>query len=239
MPREEIEAAEKVMIANADFVFVTSPVLKEKYNHWFPQKLISYFPNVADRAHFQKALSQATVIPQDVQQIRKPLVGFVGAISHYKFDLSLVAGLAKARPEINFVLIGKVGEGDPETDASILELPNIHLIGPKPYDELPNYLKAFDCVIIPSPINAYTKSMFPMKFFEYLAARKVIVSTPLPSLKEFGRAYLEASSVEEFSRALDTALTGKGVDWDYIEEISQSHTWENRTRSMIGVVESQ
>ncbi|MCV5590937.1 glycosyltransferase family 1 protein, partial [Escherichia coli] len=68
--------------------------------------------------------------------------GFIGAISSYKVNFELLSSLAKSRPQYHIVLIGLVGEGDRNTDVSILENhKNIHLLGPKEYDELPSYLK--------------------------------------------------------------------------------------------------
>ena len=79
-----------------------------------------------------------------------------------------------------------VGEGDPNTDVSILENhKNIHLLGPKEYDELPSYLKYFDVALLPNMINSYTDNMFPMKFFEYLAAGRKVVSVNLKAIQEF------------------------------------------------------
>ena len=76
-----------------------------------------------------------------------------------------------------------MGEGDPETDlAELMGLRNVHLLGPRPYGQLPSYLRGFDLALLPCPMNAYTRSMFQMKFFEYLAAGLPVVATDLPAL---------------------------------------------------------
>ena len=131
-----------------------------------------YFSNVADYAHFARARESMTDLPGDLAALPTPRIGFIGAISGYKLDFPLLRKIAMAHPEWSVILIGKVGEGDPWTDvADLRSIPNIHFFGPRPYALLPGYLKGFDVAILPSAINEYTAGMFPMKFFEYLAAR--------------------------------------------------------------------
>jgi len=180
MPVVAIEAAEKNLLKRADFVFVTSDELYRTRK--IMNKNTHMFTNVADYDHFSKARDNETRIPDDIARIKKPVIGFVGAISAYKLDFELIAFLAKEKPEWSIVLIGKVGEGEPGTDVKILDRENIYLLGPRSYDELPAYLKCFDVATIPVSLNSYTHAMFPMKFFEYLAAGKCIVSTRINSL---------------------------------------------------------
>ncbi len=60
--------------------------------------------------------------------------------------------------------------------------PNIHLLGTRPYAQLPAVLRAADAGLIPYARNALTESVFPMKVYEYLAAGLPVVATPLPAL---------------------------------------------------------
>jgi glycosyltransferase involved in cell wall biosynthesis len=237
LPKAQIEMEEQQLIKDSAIVFVTSRTLAEKYKHLAPNKLF-YYPNVADYEHFSQATNPELRVPDDVAKIPGPRIGFIGAISDYKLDFGMIAECATLTPHWNWVLIGKVGEGDPLTDASILNKNNIHLIGPRPYKELPNYLKAFDVVVIPSPLNDYTRAMFPMKFFEYLAAGKVIVSTDLPSLKEFQSAFLLANTPKEMVTQIEYVLQGKVGYSPKMAALAQENTWTIRLQRMLGDLNS-
>jgi glycosyltransferase involved in cell wall biosynthesis len=232
MPVVLLESAEKELVSRADIVFVTAPKLLETRREWNPNT--HYLPNVADYDHFSKALDPATIIPADIEQIPAPRIGFIGAISGYKIDFDLIRFVAQSRPDWSIVLIGKIGEGDPWTDSSTLSgLSNIYLLGPRSYMDLPGYLKAFDVALLPNRLNDYTESMFPMKFFEYLAAGKIVVSVDLLSLQEFKDTVLIAKTPAEFVKQIEAALDGKGLSLEKRLELARAYTYESRTEKMM------
>jgi glycosyltransferase involved in cell wall biosynthesis len=131
------------------------------------------------------------------------------------------------------VFIGEVGEGDPLTDASLLEkLPNVHILGGRPYASLPGYLKAVDVAILPCLINDYTRSMFPMKFFEYLASGRPVVSTKIPALSDYGHVAALCSDSTEFSAAIRAALAGNAPALELRLAAAREHTYDIRTSRM-------
>lgn len=235
MPVSEIESAEGKLFKRANYVFVTSEKLYGASKHINSNTFL--FSNVADYEHFSKARSDMIVVPDDVAYIKKPVIGFVGAISSYKVDFDLLSFIAKARPDWSIVLIGKVGEGDPDTDVSSLELDNIHFLGPRAYEQLPAYIKSFDVAIIPVVLNEYTHAMFPMKFFEYLAAGKRIVSTDIDSLKSYGDYLCIANSYDEFVSGIDEILSsGNDGDMGKRLELAKQNTYKIRTEKMLAVM---
>ncbi|WP_341279564.1 glycosyltransferase [Paenibacillus sp. FSL H8-0537] len=242
MPEQIIKEQEARLVADVDVVFATAPNLYET------RKAINestyYSPNVAEFNHFNKALSPDTDIPAELLQMKGPKVGFIGAISGYKLDLALIEKVASRNPHVHFVFIGQVGEGDPWTDADRLgQTPNIHLIGPKPYSELPGYLKGFDACLLPNVINEYTTNMFPMKFFEYLSAGKPVVMTPLPAVRDYYSYCYVAADADAFDKQLGLALN-EGLLGNYEQLImdrvaeAKKHDWESRIDTMLAVVEA-
>ncbi len=232
MPAREIDEAETELLAVADHCFVTAEQLFETRRRL--NASTHYFPNVADFEHFGKARDPRTQIPEDLERLRRPRIGFVGAITGYKLDLPLLRRLAVSHPEWSIVLIGKVGEGDPWADIGPLaSVPNVHLLGPRPYAELPAYLKGFDVAILPSAQNAYTRGMFPMKFFEYLAAGCPVVSTALPALRAYGHVASLAESEAAFVTAVERCLRGQTPPIDARLDVAREHTYERRTARML------
>jgi glycosyltransferase involved in cell wall biosynthesis len=207
MPAALIAHEEERLCRACDQVFVTSPALLKSRGCWNPHT--RYDPNVADVVHFAQARDGNLPVASDLQALPPgPRLGFVGAVSGYKLDLGLLARLAHHRSDCQLVLIGRVGEGDPETDlAELMGLRNVHLLGPRPYGQLPSYLRGFDLALLPCPMNAYTRSMFPMKFFEYLAAGLPVVATDLPALAEYGSLARLCANPSSFLAAVDASLT--------------------------------
>ncbi len=238
MPTREIDAAETDLLALADHCFVTAEDLLETRRTQCAS--IHYFPNVADFDHFSRARAQATAVPADLELLPRPRIGFVGAITDQKVDLALLKALAEARPDYSIVLIGKVGEGDPWTDVEPLRgLKNVHLLGPKAYELLPAYLKGFDVALLPSVMNRYTRGMFPMKFFEYLAAGCPVVGTPLPALRAFRHVADLAGTPAEFVAAVERAVRGDAPPLAERLAVAREHTYERRTTRMMQLVEAQ
>ncbi len=165
--------------------------------------------------------------------IPHPRIGFIGALSSYKVDFQLIAAVARARPDWHWVLIGQVGEGQPDTRIESLRLPNVHLLGPRPYGELPDYLRGFDVATIPCVANDYTASMFPLKFFEYLAAGKAVIASHVPALEEHASACRLVSDSDEFIVAVADVLEGRGPDAAHCDRLARRYTWEWRMQRML------
>jgi glycosyltransferase involved in cell wall biosynthesis len=235
MPEEIIEKAEDELVRRADWIFTSAPRLAET------RRLLNantyFFPNVADFHHFSKARQADTRIPPDLACIPEPRLGFVGAISGYKLNFELLRRLALSHPKWSIVLIGEVGEGDPWTDASELRnLPNLHLLGPRSYAMLPAYLKGFRVGLLPNRLNEYTASMFPMKFFEYLAAGLQVVSVDLPALRSEADVAMLAASEEAFSEMVEKALAGDGPPLEARLERARKHTYSTRMDAMLEIL---
>jgi glycosyltransferase involved in cell wall biosynthesis len=237
MPGDVLLSAEEGLTRRAAIVFTTSPRLCETRRRW--NRNTHFLPNVADYAHFSRALDPRIEVPADIARIPGPRIGFIGAISGYKVDFELLRDAALARPGLSFVLIGRIGEGDPWTDPARLHgIDNLHLLGPRPYDELPACLAGFDVALLPNRVNEYTASMFPMKFFEYLAAGRPVVSTDLPAIRPFADLVDIAGTTDEFVKRIDRVLDGRVAPLEQRLAAARANTWVARMDRMLELLES-
>jgi glycosyltransferase involved in cell wall biosynthesis len=195
-----------------------------------------YAPNVADTDLFSRALAPGPADPQ-MAALAAPRIVFTGAIVAVKLDLPLLAELARLRRSWSFALVGPVGPGEPRADVSSLAAePNIHLLGPRKYAELPNVLRAADAGLIPYARNALTESIFPMKVYEYLAAGLPVVATPLPALAGLADV-ATAPDAEGIAELLDAALGEDSPDRRAERSrTAASHSWERRLAEIAAAI---
>src|SRR6185437_11016609 len=90
-------------------------------------------------------------VPETMQAISGPIVGYVGALDSERLDQQVISGIALAHPEWQVVLVGPEDEGF--RSGSLHGIPNIHFLGRQPYHQLPAYISAFDVCINPQVVN--------------------------------------------------------------------------------------
>lgn len=235
MPTGLINESERDLAGSVDAVVATAPQLAEKLRPWNPR--CRFLPNVADFDHFAKARDQTTLIPPDLASIPEPRLGFIGAVSGYKLDIELLKSVAKSRPGWSFVLIGEVGLG--EVGFTLDQLPaNIHVMGRRSYEDLPAYCQGFAAGLLPYQINEYTVGVFPMKFFEYLAAGLQVASTPLPALADYRDYLFTVSNPESMIEAIDSILQGEGPSLEKRLKLASENTYRSRTEKMLDFLEA-
>jgi len=228
---------EKELLQRADIVFVSSKTLFETKSKF--AKKIFYLPNVANFEHFNSVLYKKVLIPEDLKNIKKPIIGFHGAVSKYKLDFELINYIAEKLLDCSIVLIGPLGEGEKSVDLEKeLKFKNIFYLGPKDYSILPIYIKFFDVCILPNVINEYTKNMFPLKFFEYLALGKPVVVVDLPSLEEFKDVCYISKSYDEFVENVKKALNESEKIKNKRIELAKNYSWNKRFKEIEQILEN-
>lgn len=219
-------AAELSFASRADIVLASSPALSTRLRQ--VAKFVVDVPNVADIGFFATALDPGPVDPA-LARLPRPRIVFTGAIVATKLDFGWLADLAQLRPAWSFALVGPVGLGDPGTDVSALRgLPNVHLLGSRPYQSLPTVLRGADAALIPYALNPLTASVFPMKVYEYLAAGLPVVATPLPALRGLSGVTI-ARDVESAVRALEYLIGEDSANRRRERSASTAgHSWSDR-----------
>ena len=178
-----------------------------------------------DIDHFGKARLPETAIPDDVAQLRKPILGFFGVVDE-RMDYELVAKLADANPNSSVVIIGPAIKVE---EASLPKRPNLHWLGGRDYAQLPSYCKAFDVCLMPFALNEATEYINPTKALEYMATGRNIVSTPVADVvRNFGSVVKIGKTHDEFirlcqelSRTRDEEAIERGL------EMASANSWES------------
>lgn len=225
--------AERALLERADVVFTTSMTLNRRCMRHNPRS--HYFPNVADYEHFARAHDGAP-LPADMQAIPEPRIGYVGVLSDFKIDFALLLDAARMRPQWSWVFIGDEREGQrsPRVDA-LRALPNVHFLGHRDYAMLPDYLRGMAAGLIPSLVNDYTRAMFPMKYFEYLAAGVPVVATPLDFARSMP-ACKTAADAPALVQALSEAIAAGRLSREQSREAVGANTWLARLDAMLDLV---
>jgi glycosyltransferase involved in cell wall biosynthesis len=217
---------EQRLITKANCVFVSAErLMRNKAQHNQNTFLIRHGVDVE---HFRKACDGSTPIPEDIERIPSPIIGFFGLIADW-VDLKLIADMARARPHWSFVLVGKVA-----TDLSaIAHIRNIHILGQRPYEDLPGYCRRFDAAILPFVINELTLNANPLKLREYLAAGLSVVSTPIPEVRELGSLVRIGSTCADFIDHLESVLSqaNSGTRLAVSLEMNRE-SWDERVEEM-------
>lgn len=234
---KEFNAEEEQFLFKCDTVFVTSLTLKEKCLHH--NKNVHYFANVVDIDHFNKTAS-THLLPSDLATIPCPRIAYIGVLSDFKIDFDLIYQAICARPELNWVFIGDEREGQNNDYITKLKpRSNVYFIGYKSYHQLPEYLRGIDVGILPTLLNDYTKSMFPMKYFEYLAAGVPVVSTALDFTKEHQAGLKIVHNTKEFVDAIDAQIKRGKLNEKEILDYVGDNTWAARLKKMNTIIERQ
>ncbi len=229
-------AAEDRFAARADLVLASAPALASRLRELSSNVLDA--PNVADTELFSRALAPG---PLDAQMaaLPGPRIVFAGAIVAAKLDFGLLVELARLRPSWSFALVGPIGPGEPHADVSALASePNIHLLGPRAYGQLPDVLRAADAGLIPYVHSDLTASIFPMKVYEYLAAGLPVIATPLPAIAGVEEV-LTAPDADGIVRLLERALADESPESRAERSrAAAAHSWDRRLEEIAAAIDA-
>lgn len=227
---------ENALFAKADLVFTGGRSLYEAKKARHPA--IHCLPSSIDAAHFRAARAP-TPAPEDQASIAGPRIGFFGVIDE-RMDLPLVDGLARAKPEWQFIFLGPTCKIDPR---SLPKASNLHWLGAKPYAELPAYLASWDAGIMPFALNEATRFISPTKTPEFLAAGLPVVSTPIVDVvRPYGERGLVEIAVDApaFIEKLTRVLVRPREFWlARVDALLSTMSWDRTWGEMLALIQNR
>ncbi len=230
----ELQTREAELFGLADLVFTGGRSLFEKKRE--QHKAVYCFPSSIDVKHFARAL-EITEDRIDQSDVPRPRIGFFGVIDE-RTDIELLRSIADLRPDWHFVMIGpvvKISEND------LPRNPNIHYLGGKTYDELPEYIAGWDVAMMPFAINESTQFISPTKTPEYLAAGRPVVSTPIRDvIRPYGEEGLVriAATADEFVDAIQRSMEEYSTERrGKADQFLASMSWDRTYEAMLQLIE--
>ena len=197
---ETIKRYDRQLKANADLtIFVSSSLFNEESKEC---KNAIFLDHGVD---FDLFASAETIEqkPTEMQDMKKPVVGFFGDIEDHLLDFALIQKIVDSLPEMNFVFIGTVMSDCSKWNSR----ENVWLLGKKPYEQIPHYGKCFDVAIMPWVQTRWIDVCNPIKLKEYLALGKPVVSTPFAELQKYHDVVYEAKTADDFVSSIKKALS--------------------------------
>jgi glycosyltransferase involved in cell wall biosynthesis len=197
-----VRELERRLLDRAHVVIVTHENLAAARTR--PGRPAHLVPNGVELAHFGAAARPETPIAPELASLPRPVVGLVGSLQYW-IDFDLVRDLALARPRWSFVLVGPRGRLG--RVHRVEGLPNVHLLGPRPYRDLPGYLRGFDVCLSPYVLDDVARHASPLKLYEYLASGQPVVSVDMPEARRFKEVVGIGRTPGEVLARLEEAVT--------------------------------
>ena len=149
--------------------------------------------------------------PHDLPPGRVAL--YVGTVHPDRFDVPLLLATARAlQGRARVVLVGPVVDLSPDEHADLAR-EGVVLLGPRPWTDVPAYLRHADVLLVPHVVDAFTDSLDPIKLYEYRAVERPVVSTPVAGFRDAAGVRVADAAVfpAQVLAALDDATPPRGA----------------------------
>jgi GT2 family glycosyltransferase len=132
-------------------------------------------------------------------------MGYAGTLHSARLDVALLVRSAELRPQWEFILVGPDHLEAPDR-MRLFRLPNVHHLGVRPHSAVSSYVSGFDVCLMPNLITDFTRSLNPLKLYEYLAAGRPVVATAAGIPTELEEHVMMVSTAEDLVRAAERGL---------------------------------
>ena len=227
-----IKDFEEKLLVSADVTLYANKTLMAEEQTLTKGRAI-HFDHGVDSKHFD--YSAVRNMPDDLVGIPKPIIGFFGNLRSYMVDFPLLARIARDIPEASIVLIGDLQDSTGELEG----FKNIHLLGKKPYEEIPSYGAFFDVALLPYQNNEWIRYCNPIKMKEYLALGLRVVSSEYPEAHNYEGRILIAADGDEMVRHIRQCLAHPigPQDRQRLRASVVDQTWDERTQRLADYVD--
>src|SRR3989344_1214570 len=176
----------------------------------------------------------------------KKIVLYSGQFYRWK-GVDTLAQVAKLLPEINFVFVGGTDSDLEQFKEKYSNLTNIII---RPFQEraiIPVYLRSADILAIPNSANTNESVYYtsPIKLFEFMAAKKPILVSNLPSMRETldetSAVFAEPDQPESFAAAIRKILADEGLANRIVINAYQKSlesSWTKRAEGVLNAIKN-
>jgi glycosyltransferase involved in cell wall biosynthesis len=205
----------------ADLVYVNSQLNLDYFSKLNPSTLL--FSNAVDPAFFGKPRRAGSSIN----------VGYLGWISE-RTDVSILEHIARAKPEWQIHI---AAPETPEATSRLSTLSGLaNVLWQKDVDQsaAPAFLAKLDVCVMPHVDNPYSRSMNPLKLFQYLASGRPVVTTKVAGTEPFAEHLTFAETGADFVATIEDLLKRDTLEMAQrrIDAVA-GETWDVRVRSML------
>jgi glycosyltransferase involved in cell wall biosynthesis len=205
-----------------------------------PEKIL-VTPNGFDADSFKNPLTieearQNLSFPRD-----KKIIMYSGHLYGWK-GVDVILQLAKEMRAVQFVFVGGTSEAQHELQERYGVQPNVLFIPHQPPHLIPQYLQAADVLVLPNiPVNQHSEfSTSPIKLFEYMAARRPVVASRLPSITSVVNDeqvfFAEPGNVADWKRVIEGVIMDQSRTEEKVERAvirSGSFTWLSKAEKIM------
>lgn len=159
---------------------------------------VTLLTNGVDLERYRGAYDRPTDLPTGRVAL------YVGTVHPDRFDVPLLLATARALGgRARVVLVGPVVDLSPAEHAD-LGRAGVVVLGPRPWTDVPAYLRHADVLLVPHVVDAFTDSLDPIKLYEYRAVERPVVSTPVAGFRD--EPGVRVAEADGFPVAVLTAL---------------------------------
>ncbi len=193
-----MERSEERLSNEADMVLATSKPLRDKISYYNDHVIL-----MSNGVDSEKFIKRKYDIPDDIRSLKRPRIGFIGALYHW-IDFPVFEKIASSRKEANVILVGPTNSDEIYLLARRYE--NIHYLGSKPYDLVPDYVQSFDVCLNPFKLDNIGQFVNPLKLYEYLILGKPVVSSRTKEMINYHEYVYLYNDYKELDSCLEKAL---------------------------------
>jgi len=208
-----------------------------------PKNKILVAPDGVDLEKFDIKENQEECRKKLNLPLDKKIVLYTGHLYEWKGATTLAASSVSLDEDTFIIFVGGTKEDIERFKSEILNLKSkIWVVGHRPHGEIPYWLKAADVLVLPNSAKEEISKFWtsPIKMFEYMASKRPIMASDLPSIREIlnenNSILVEPDNPEVLAEGIKNALENfefsASIANQAFQDI-QNYTWQKRVKKIL------